>query len=185
MWRNIGVVAALLFTLSMVSLTDLNKTRGQDETAIIGSTLPPVPLGTASVPELGLTVSIVDGRFELRSLRLPRDPMLISVEVRAEGFSPTTLANYFALSSGVTANVTVPLTRGSAPVFADPCPDLLAHPQDQSAAQQLHAQLCAELVALPSTGSALRHGRGSVFAPALTLAAGGLLMALAPLLRRH
>ncbi len=145
--------------------------------------------GTVSVPELNLTASIADGCFEFRNLALPQDPMLITFNITADGFPPTTFAHY--LVSGGTSggpDITFTLHPGTEPVVIDPCPGLLAHPQEQSAVLQMQAELCAQ-VQLPATGTGVRAGDGTVGATALLLALGGgagVTLAFALMvLRRH
>lgn len=155
----------------------------QEEASIIGLTHPPAAQGTVSVPELGRSARIVDGHFEFRNIQLSRDYMLISFEIIAEGYRPATWANYVILYRGATINFTPPLHEGTEPERIDPCPSLLANPQDQSAAEQLHAALCAEL---PSAGAGPSVGgtRASHLPPivalvflGLTLFAGGARLA--------
>jgi hypothetical protein len=140
----------------------------------------PAAHGTARIPELDLTVPITGGCFEFRNLVLPRDPMLISIEITAEGYRPATWANYIVLSAaGGGPTFTPTLHPGTEPEIIDPCPTLLAHAHEQSAADQIHAELCAQLQ-LPATGTGVRAGGGTLGATALLLAlAGGVGVALA------
>lgn len=110
----------------------------------------PVTNGTVSIPELGVEQPLgPDGSFSFRRLEFSRDHMLVSVEVEAEGFRPTTWANYLVLSAGTGPNFTPRIEFGDEPYLIDPCPDLLATPPlELSAAQGGHARLCAELAGL-------------------------------------
>ncbi len=133
----------------------------------------PAAHGTARIPELDLTVPITGGCFEFRNLVLPRDPMLISIEITAEGYRPATWANYIVLSAaGGGPTFTPTLHPGTEPEIIDPCPSLLAHAHEQSAADQIHAELCAQLQ-LPATGTGLREGDGTLGATALLVALVG------------
>lgn len=110
---------------------------------------------TITIPELGLTGSTGDAAcFIFRGVHPPRSPMLISFEITAEGRRPSTWKNYIVLfdQPGNGPMFTPQLEAGTEPYVVDPCPSLIANPQSQSAVQQLHASLCAELAGLPSTG---------------------------------
>jgi hypothetical protein len=131
------------------------------ELAIIGRTTPRADEGTVYIPELGLTAEIADGCFAFRHLTLPRDPMLVSLEVRAEGYRPTMWQNYIRLTRGVAPNFTPRLEVGDGYQTFDMCVDILSiRPSERSAAQSEHAKLCP--TALPDVGrggDAARSGR--------------------------
>jgi len=133
--------------------------RSPEEIAVIGETFPAVNGGTVRIPELELTSQIVDGCFEFRNLRLPRDPMLVTFHVRVEGYRPTTWANYVVVGTGYAPNFTARLVTDSEAEVIDPCPGLLAGPA-RSAADQQHATLCAQLPNAGTGGSARPSARG-------------------------
>ena len=160
-------------------VSDCGSPRSPGEVAIIGHTN--ASSGTVVVPELDLTSSISGGCFELRNLSLPQDPILITFEITADGFRPTTWLHYIVwggTSGG--PDITLNLEAGTEPQVFDPCPALLANPQDQSAALAQHAALCAELIDedanFPATGSGneLESPRALV-ASVLFLVVGGFL----------
>ena len=163
--------------------------REPSELAILGETNPPVDHGTVRIPELDLTSEIMDGCFEFRNLTLPQDPMLVSFEIRVDGYRPTTWANFIVLTAGSSPIFTPRLEPGDMPELIDPCPDLLSTPQeDLSAAGHLQAQLCAQLAAtgtLPETGgSGPVAGSGLPLTPEL-LALVGAALILAGTATRH
>ena len=103
---------------------------------------------TITIPELHLTGSTGEGAcYVFQNVRPPRSPMLISFEVAADGYRPSTWKNYAVLfdQPGNGPIFTPMLEQGTEPFVFDPCPDLIAHPQTQSAALHLHAALCARL----------------------------------------
>ncbi len=124
------------------------RARDPGEVAIMGTTIPPVDGATIRIPELNLTYTTVRGCYEFRHLVPPHDPMLVSFEVRADGYRPLTWLNYTVLRSSGGFNFTPPLYPGSEPILVDFCAGLLedmATPQRLSAAQQGQATLCAQL----------------------------------------
>jgi hypothetical protein len=112
----------------------------------------PTDHGTVTLPELHLTTLITSaGCFEFRHIQLPRSPMLVSVDVEADGYRPIRWANYLILITGTGGPIfTPPLRPGSLPDVFDPCPGLIAHPQTQSAAIQFQASLCEQLLVAPT-----------------------------------
>jgi hypothetical protein len=136
--------------------------RSEGEAAIIGHIN--AQSGTVSIPELNLTTSITSGAidathqgcFEFRDLAPPQDPMLISFKVTADGFRPTTWMH--DVWDGGGPDITLTLEPGTEAQVFDPCPNLIANPQTQSAAIQQQATLCAKLLgaSLPNTGSGYR-----------------------------
>ena len=163
--------------------------REPGEIAVLGRTNPAVAQGTVRIPELNLTSEIVAGCFEFRNLTLPQDPMLVSFEIRVEGFRPTTWANFIVLSMGTAPNFTPRLKTGDVPELIDPCADLLSTPREKlSAAGNQQAQLCAQLTstgALPDMGGgAAAIGSGAPLAPALLALAGAALICAGAAMRR-
>jgi hypothetical protein len=128
------------------------------ELAILGTTIPPVDGATVRIPELNLTYTTVGGCYEFRNVVLPHDPMLVSFEVRAEGYRSLTWLHYLiesAASGGIGFNP--PLRPGTEPDYIDFCsppppqnPAPTGSPQRESAYNQEHAALCAQL---PSAGT--------------------------------
>jgi hypothetical protein len=139
----------------------------------------PVTSGTVRIPELGLAATIENGCAEFQDITLPRNPMLLSFEITAEGYRPSTWANYLVMAQGQQANFTPTLHLGSEPEHIDPCPDLIANAPSRSAAEQQHAQLCADLlgVTLPGTGAGAGE-TGTPYWPWLAALAGVALVAL-------
>jgi hypothetical protein len=140
--------------------------RDPGEVAITGHVL--TDHGTVTLPEFNLTAPITStGCFQFRHLQLPHSPMLVSVDVESEGYGPLMWANYIILYAGHDGPIfSPPLRPGSLPNVLDPCPNLIAHPQTQSAVEQLHASLCAQLLdaqggaGLPGTGTGTSAGDG-------------------------
>ena len=172
--------AAMAFSLTVHAATfPLTQTRpcstpfASGETAVVGVIL--APNGRVTIPELGLTVDIVNACFEFRHLTLPRSPMLLSFDISADDLQPAHWANELVLTTGNQAFFTPALHQSSAPERVDPCPTLLQTPQQQlSAAEQQQASLCPNAPprtpALPSTGT----GSGSSLATRKTLLLLGL-----------
>lgn len=118
--------------------------------AVVDEILAPVTNGQVSIPELGVDQDLaLDGSFNFAHLSLPQYPMLVSVEVQAAGFRPTTGANYLVLYRGLGPIFTPRLELGNEPKLTDSCPDLLAAPPfELSAARGGHARRCAERAGL-------------------------------------
>lgn len=116
---------------------------------IVEEILAPVTSGRVSIPELGVAQELaLDGSYNFTDLSLPRYPMLVSVEVRADGYRPTTWASYIVLHPDSGPIFTPRIESGDAPMLIDPCPDLVAYSRGsgrKSAAQELRAELCREL----------------------------------------
>lgn len=188
-----GFLAVLVIVL--LSVTGCDLAAGQEanqcglppapgELAIIGRTNPSAEAGSVTIPELSLSSPITEGCFEFRDIVLPRDPMLLSFDIRARGFRPQIWANYIVLGAGSGGvHFTPTLHLGSELELINPCPSLLANPQTQSAAEQLHAALCAQL---PRTGIATVEETGVVqyYVVALGLLGAVLVLAGAALPRR-
>ena len=166
-----------------------DRPREPGELAVMGGTTPSVNQGIVRIPELDLTSEIVDGCFEFRNLTLPQDPMLVSFEIRVEGFRPATWANFIVLAAGSAPIFTPRLEPGDTPVLFDRCPGLLSTPQEElSAAGHQHAQLCAQLPSasrLPEMGAGpVAHSR-SPLAAALLALAGAALVGAGTAMRRQ
>ena len=116
---------------------------------VVDEILEPVTNGRVSIPELGVEQPLgPDGSFSFRRLELPQIPMLVSVEVEADGYRPTTWANNLVLYRGLGWNFTPRLVLGNEPKLTDACPDLMAYSRGsgrKSAAQELRAELCRGL----------------------------------------
>ncbi len=159
--------------------------REAGEVAIIGHVTS--DHGSVTIPEFNLTVPITStGCFQFRHLQLPRSPMLVSFITEAEGYRPLRWANYVILDAGAGGpNFNPPMRPGSLLDVFDPCPNLLAHPQTQSAVEQLHASLCAQLLGepsstLPQAGTGSDGVDGNQFlALALAAAVAGYVMVVA------
>lgn len=117
---------------------------------VVEEILEPVANGRVTIPELGVAQELaLDGSFNFSDLSMPRDPMLISVEVQADGYRPTTWANYIVLYPDTGPHFTPRIELGEEPKLIDSCPGLLATPpMELSAAMGGHARLCAELAGL-------------------------------------
>ncbi len=109
--------------------------------------LKPVTNGRVSLPGLGASQPLgPDGSFSFRRLELSEIPMMVSVEVQADGYRPTTWVNRLVLYGGLGPNFTLRVEFGEAPMRRDYCSELLAAPEvSLSASGLLHAQLCSEL----------------------------------------
>ena len=109
--------------------------------------LKPVTNGRISLPGLGVSQPLgPDGSFSFRRLELSEIPMMVSVEVQADGYRPTTWVNRLVLYGGLGPNFTLRVEFGEAPMRRDYCSELLAAPEVAlSASGLLHAQLCSEL----------------------------------------
>lgn len=107
----------------------------------------PVTNGRVTILELNVSQPLAkDGTFTFSNLTLPQDPMLVSYEIRAEGYRPTTWANMHVLTARSAPILTLPLEPGDEPKLIDWCPDLLARPQeDLSAVGHQHAEFCSQL----------------------------------------
>lgn len=117
------------------------------------------PTGTVMIPELNLTTSITNGCFAFKNVALPQEPVLISFQITADGFRPTTWAHYVVISvASGGPMLTFTLDAGTEPKIIDPCPELIAHPPTYSAAIEGQTELCAQLQgsSLPSTGTGQR-----------------------------
>lgn len=116
---------------------------------VVDEILEPVTNGRVTILELGVEQPLgPDGSFSFRRLQFSRGHMLVSLEVQAEGFRPTTWANRLVLSAGTGPNFTPRIELGAEPKLTDPCPDLVAYSRGsgrKSAAQELHAELCRGL----------------------------------------
>jgi hypothetical protein len=105
--------------------------------------------------------------------------MLISFEIEADGYRPTTWANWVVLATGASWNFTPTLEVGNEPKIIDYCAGLLATPQvELSAALGRQAALCAQLPAgrLPGVGGGSIADRGRPVLPALIAIIGAALI---------
>ena len=133
------------FTGTMSRLVEQKMVDG----VVVDEILEPVTNGRVTILELGVEQPLgPDGSFSFRRLQFSRGHMLVSLEVQAEGFRPTTWANRLVLSAGTGPNFTPRIELGTEPKLTDPCPDLVAYSRGtgrKSAAQELHAELCLEI----------------------------------------
>ena len=178
-----GSAAAQEPTPAITSLTGQVSTivdRTIVDGVVVDQTEVPVTHGHITIIELDATQPLAaDGTFNFPNLLLPEEPMLVSIEIRAVGYRPTTWANYLLMFGGTGPNFTPNLEPGGKPKVIDLCPELLVTPRDElSAVTGLMAKLCAELpkADLPAAGSGSSPSESFPFGISVLIACLGAVL---------
>lgn len=134
------------FTGTISLVVDQIVVDGWEGDRVVRDILEPVTNGIVTILELGVGQPLgADGSFSFRHLEMSEDHMLVSVQVQADGYRPTTWANRLVLSPDVGPDFALRIELGEEPMLTDYCAELLAAPEGSlSEKGHLHAQLCQE-----------------------------------------